>query len=259
VLRVIQRILEQLFTKRLHIEVRADGERFVVRSHGLNEYKLPEIEIADCPERLTEVARNLVLQTARNSKNTPESLQAGKTIAAKFVRSDQSLIEAFRFVHAGTEARDLRIVDLQDGHGTFPNHLVATHLCATAGVRPNEALRLLFVAIELWPMEKTASNTALGDYEYNPNNFWSWIELGTVLFKAGRTEDAITHWKTGVCMWPRGGKFYGARMLAKKSHAEWDAGRRPLQDGFWSSVTNDSIGEWCRALAVTIPEAALKD
>jgi hypothetical protein len=225
----------------------------------MNGYQLPEIEIAECPAHLTEVASNLVLQTARNTKDVPESLQPGKTVGAKYVRSDQLLIESFRLVRAHTEANTLRIVDLQEGCGTFPNHLVATHLCATAGANPNEALRLLLVAIEVWPMEPMASDAALGDYEYNPNNFWSWIDLGTVLFRSGRTDDAITHWKSGICMWPRGGKFYSARMLAKESRSDWNAGRRHLEEGFWRSVTNDSIREWARPFSVTLPEESLTD
>jgi hypothetical protein len=259
VLQAIHRVLKNLTGKNVRAEVCADGQRFIVRSRGMNEYRLPEVEISECPSNMTEVGSNLVLQIASNTRDAPESLQAGKAVGARFVRSDQQLIEAFRFVQASTDSKNLRIADLEEGRGKFPHRLFATHLCATAGVHPNEALRLLLVAIEVWPREPVASNAALGDYEYNPNNFWSWIDLGTVLSKAGRVEDAISHWKIGVCMWPRGGKFYSARMLAKESQSAWDAANKDVIDEFWRSVTNDSISGWCRTLAVTLPEAALAD
>jgi len=223
----------------------------------MSEHGLPEVEISDCPSNMTEVASNLILRIASNARGEPESLQEGKTVAGHFVHTDQPLIEAFQFVRAGNKSGDLRIADLEETRVAFPHRLVATHLCATAGARPNDALRLLLVAIETWPKERVASNAALANYQYNPNNFWSWIDLGTALSKAGRIEEAVAQWKIGVCMWPRGGKLYSSRVLAESSESAWDAGTKPARDKFWRSATNDSIIAWCRNLDVALPQGAL--
>lgn len=191
------------------------------------------------------------MSLAISSCRSPESLAEGKTIEGRFVRADQPLIDAFRLVRNGADSSTLRIVDLDDSDGNFPHRLVATHLCATAGTSRRDALRLLLVSIEVWPKEKSASNAALGDYEFNPNNFWSWIDLGTIFAETGRIDDAILHWKTAVCMWPRGGKLYASRMVGRGSN-------RAVHD-FWQSITNEAIRNWSTELVVDVPESALAD
>jgi hypothetical protein len=209
---------------------------------------------------LKDVASNLVLRIALNGRDVPESLAKGKTIGGHYVRTDQPLIEVFRLVRIGADSSTLRVVDLEDSDGAFPHRLVATHLCATAGASRRDALRLLLVSIEVWPKEKTASNAALGDYEFNPNNFWSWIDLGTALSQTGLMSDAIVHWKTAVCLWPRGGKLYASRMVVGRgSPSSLSSTASQTVHDFWRSVTNDAIRNWCAELAVELPEAALAD
>ncbi len=243
-------MLERLSGTRVSVDAILDGDRCLVRSNGLREAGLPEVEIADCPLKLKDIASDLVVQIALNGKETPESLAEGKTIGGRFVRRDQPLIEAFRLVLSDRNSSVLRIVDM-DSTGAFPHRLVATHLCAAAGASSRDGLRLLLVSIEVWPKEKMASNAALGDYEYNPNNFWSWVDLGTKLAQTGRTADALLQWKTAVCMWPRGGKLYASRMIGRNSQG-------PLHE-FWLSVTNDVIRRWCVQSEVALPESALTD
>lgn len=255
-LREIYKAVKRLGGARVRVDVVPEGSHGVVRSSGLQEAGLPEVELSDCPLKLQDVARNLVLQIALNGLETPESLAAGKTIGGRFVRADQPLIEFFRLIGVGADSATLRIVDLDDNDGVFPHRPVATHLCATAGTSRREALRLLLVSIEVWPKEKAAANAALGDFELNPNNFWSWIDLGTVLSESGQVAEAISHWKTAVCMWPRGGKLYAGRMLARGSPSSPSS--RAVHD-FWQSVTNDAIRNWAAELAVELPEAALAD
>jgi len=115
------------------------------------------------------------------------------------------------------------------------------------------------VSIEVWPKEKTASNAPLGDFEFNPNNFWSWIDLGTTLSEAGQTVDAISHWKTGVCMWPRSGKLYASRMVGRGSPGFLRSVASRAENDFWQAVTNDAIKSWCAELTVDLPESALAD
>jgi tetratricopeptide (TPR) repeat protein len=231
-------------------EVLPDGDLCIVRSKGLEEAGLPEIEISECPLKLQDVASNLVVQIALNGKDTPESLAEGKTIGGRFVRRDQPLIESFRLARISASSSTLRVTDL-DGNGVFPHRLLATHLCATAGASRRDALRLLLVSIEVWPKEKTASNAPLGDYELNPNNFWSWVDLGTTLAQAGRIEDAVLYWRTAACMWPRGGKLYASRMVVR-------GGTAAVHD-FWQSLGNETIKNWCAELTVELPESALAD
>jgi hypothetical protein len=195
---VLREIVRRLSGSKMRAEVLPAGDRCIVRSKGLEEAGLPEIEISDCPVKLKDVASNLVMQIALNGKDTPESLADGKTIGGRFVSRDQPLIEIFRLARTGTSSSALRVTDLHS-NGVFPYRLLATHLCVTAGANTRDALRLLLVSIEVWPREKTASNAPLGDYEFNPNNFWSWVDLGTTLAQAGRIEDAIVHWTTAVC------------------------------------------------------------
>jgi hypothetical protein len=235
-----------------------EGQHCVVRSSGLQEAGLPEVEIADCPLKLKDVASNLVVQIALNGRGTPESLAEGKTIGGRFVRRDQPLVEVFRLVRSDADSSTLRVVDLHSD-GFFPHRLVATHLCATAGASGRNALRLLLVSIEVWPQEKTASNAALGDYEFNPNNFWSWVDLGTTLSRSARIGDAMLHWKTAICMWPRGGKLYSGRMLGRGAPGSLSRAESRTVRDFWQSVTNDAIRNWCAELAVELPEAALAD
>jgi hypothetical protein len=255
---VLREIVRRLSGARVRAEVIQGGDRCVVRSNGLRETGLPEVEISDCPLKLKDVASNLIVQIALNGRDTPESLAEGKTIGGRFARRDQPLVEVFRLVRVSAAPSTLRVVDL-DGDGTFPNHLVATHLCATAGSSRREALRLLLVSIEVWPKEKTASNAPLGDYEFNPNNFWSWIDLGTKLSEVSQLGDAIFQWKTAVCMWPRGGKLYAGRMLGRGLPGAVSSAPSGAIHDFWQSVTNDSIRNWCAELAVELPESALAD
>lgn len=257
-LREIYRAAKRLGGARVRVDVFPDGNRSVVRSSGLGDVGLPEVEISDCPSNLQDVASNLVLQVALNGRNTPESLTEGKTIGARFARADQPLIEIFRLIRIGAGSSVLRIVDLDDNNGVFPRCLVATHLCVTAGMSRRDALRLLLVSIEVWPKEKAASNAASGDYEFNPHNFWSWIDLGTIFSKSGRIDDAVLHWKTAVCMWPRGGKLYAGRMVGRSSSNLLSASNREVHD-FWKSITNDAIRNWCEELAVELPESALAE
>jgi len=247
---MLLKILRRLSGNRVRVDAFPDGDRCLVRSNGLEEAGLPEVEIAACPVKLKDVADNLVLQVALNGKETPESLAEGKTIAGRFVRRDQPLIEAFRLVRSDGNSSILRVVDL-DSTGLFPHRLVATHLCATAGASSRDALRLLLVSIEVWPKEEVASNAALGDYEYNPNNFWSWVDLGTKLAQTDQIADAILRWKTAVCMWPRGGKLYASRMVGR--------GSQGTVHDLWLSGTNDAIRNWCAQSHVELPELVLTD
>lgn len=189
----------------------------------------------------------------------PSRSRKVRLLGGRFARADQPLIEFFRLISIGAETPTLRIVDLDDNDGVFPCHLVATHLCVAAGASRRDALRLLLVSLEVWPKEKVASNAALGDYELNTNNFRSWIDLGTIFSETGRIDDAISHWKTAVCMWPRGGKQYAGRIIERGSpNPHSGASSRAVHD-FWQSVTNDAIRNWSAELGVELPESALAD
>ena len=257
VLAWFNRVASSLGSSRLGVDISSGTDGWVVRSNGLRNAGLPEVEISDCPERLKEVASNLVLQIALNGKKDPASLAEGKTIGGRFANPDQPLIEGFRLVRANTDSSVLRVMDLTGVDTTFPRHLVATHLCSTAGTSRRDALRLLLVSIEVWPKERVSSNAALGDFEFNPNNFWSWVDLGTTLAHSKQKDEAIAHWKTAVCMWPRGGKLYATKMLARDSSKTTWAGTDRSEQDFWQSVTNDAIRSWCTELGVELPEETL--
>lgn len=64
-LRAIYRAVKRLGGTRVRVDVFPDGNRVLVRSSGLRESGLPEVEISDCPSNLKDVASNLVLQVAR--------------------------------------------------------------------------------------------------------------------------------------------------------------------------------------------------
>lgn len=242
----------------LRTEVVVTGnDSCTVRSSGLQTIGVPEVEIAGCPEKLKDVATNLVLQIAKNGLDTPGSVVDGKTIGGRFVRSDQPLIEAFRLVRTEPDSSILRIVDLNGSGEGFPRQLVATHLCSTAGAFSNDALRLLLVAVEVWPMDRMSSNAPLGDYEFNPNNFWTWIDLGTVLMRRKQIDDAILHWKTGICLWPRGGKLYASRMVARIEENRGGLSSDLAAREFWSSVTDESISKWCSEMGIELSGAAV--
>ena len=242
----------------VRVETLPAGVNFRVRSCELRGAGLPEVEIASCPARLCEVASSLVSHIATNGLKEPASMAAGKVIGGRFVSSNQQLIEIFRLDKVEADPAALRIVDLQDQDKGFPHRLVATHLCATAGSSRQDGLRLLLVSIEVWPKEKQASNSALGDFEYNPNNFWSWMDLGTALAQANQIDAAVAHWKTAVCMWPRGGKLYASKMMSKGQPAPGWGGKGHLPYEFWRSVSDDSIRLWCAQLDVKLTEEALQ-
>lgn len=258
-LRSIVSVVKRLAGTPVRVDIFQDGNRSVVRSRGLRAAGHPEVEISGCPSNLQEVASSLVMQIALNGKETPESLANGKTIGGRFAHIDQPLLESFGLLRVEENSSVLRIVDVGDSDGVFPRRLIATHLCATAGVSRRDSLRLLLVSIEVWPKEKVASTAGLADYELNPNNFWSWIDLGTVLSKTGKIDEAVLHWKTGVCMWPRGGKLYAKRMVERSSSSKSMGASSQAVNDFWKSVTSDTIRNWSSALAVELPESALMD
>jgi tetratricopeptide (TPR) repeat protein len=151
----------------------------------------------------------------------------------------------------------LRVTDIDSAADAFPNHLIATHLCATAEALKPEALRLLAVAIEVWPPGSAASDAPAGDAALNPNNFWAWADLGACLSDAGQTKNAIEHWRTAICLWPRGGKALAGTML-EREHARSSiklASETLLT--FWSSVSNDQIKLWCAEKGIDLSDAAL--
>jgi len=106
-------------------------------------------------------------------------------------------------------------------------------------------------------MEKVASNAALGDFRFNPNNSWSWIDLGTVRSQSGQMTEAIAYWKTAVCMWPRGGKLYASRILDPGSTSARTGIEKHDIYEFWQSVKDANIKNWCLELAVDLDESAL--
>lgn len=243
----------------VQVDTVISGENCTVRSSGLAASGLPEVELADCPLRLREVAENLVSNVATNGKAAPESLKIGKLIGARFVSPKQPLVETFRLIKSYADPDFLRIVDTEENSTAFPHRLVATHLCATADKTRSEALRLLLVSVEVWGRENTASNAALGDFELNPNNFWSWVDLGTALADAQELDEAILRWKIAACVWPRGGKLYAGRMLERsKSRPAWNSKEKAVL-AFWQSVSNDSIKAWCAELGVGLTDLELTD
>jgi hypothetical protein len=244
---------------RVQVDTLTSGEGHILRSRGLVTSGLPEVEIADCPPRLREVAANLVSSVAANGASEPESLKVGKLIGARFVSPKQPLVETFRLIKSCADPHVLRIVDREENFTAFPHRLIATHLCATADKNRSEALRLLLVSVEVWGQENAASNAALGDFEVNPNNFWSWVDLGTALADAQELDEAILHWKIAACVWPRGGKLYANRMLERsRSRPAWNSKEKAVL-AFWQSVSNDSIKAWCAELRVGLTDLELTD
>jgi hypothetical protein len=259
VLRDIYKALRGLARVRILVDVVPSGSKVVVRTNGLAQDGLPELEIVECPLHLQDVAKNLVQQLASHARDTPESLADGKTIGSRFARPDQQLLEACRLARSEATPPTLRIVDLESNGRMFLRNLIATHLCATASTSAIEQLRLLLVAIEVWPKEGVASNAPLGDYELNPNNFWSWIDLGSVFEQRGELNDALVQWKTAVCVWPRGGKTFATRMLKQEAAASSSTPSQRVTQDFWRSVSNDTIRIWARELDVELPDAVLAD
>jgi hypothetical protein len=248
--------LKKVSRPQVGVETLPCGIDFKIRSRGLRSSGLPEVEIVNCPARLCEVASNVILGVASNGLREPTSLAVGKIIGNRFVSTDQPLIEIFQFDSAESDSAVLRVVDVGAEGQNFPRQLIATHLCATAGSSARDALRLLLVATEVWPIERRASNAALEEFEVNPNNFWSWIDLGAALAKASRIDEAVANWKIAVCMWPRGGKLYAKRMLMKAPSPAWGSNSQaPLE--FWKGITDESIKRWCSELAVEVTEEAL--
>lgn len=254
---LLANVLRRLIGTRLRIEVLPIGDTCTICSNGLRSMGLPEVAISECPSKLKDVVSNLVLQIAQNGWETPASLMEGKTIEGRFVRANQSIVEVFRLVRAKQDDTALRVVDLEN-ESIFPYRLIATHLCATAEFAGQEALRLLLVAIEVWPKQVLASDLPLADYELNPNNFWSWIDSGTALLDNGRLDDAILQWKTAACMWPRGAKLYASRMLRGSSTDPLQSPKQRARS-FWRTVNNESIVAWCNELSVDLPDSALMD
>jgi hypothetical protein len=237
----------------LSVDVTPHRDLCTVRSRGLSADRLPELEIAACPQRFQEIAGNLLLQIARKGKDLPDALRAGETIEGRFVRADQPVIESFQLIRVGTDDDVLRVVDRDDETRLFPNHLIATHLYANSRAHPAHSLKLLLVAVEAWPMEKAASNATASDYKLNPHNFWSWIDLGTALLKKGNETETLAHWKIAVCMWPRGGRRFARQFL------EQDSLKKSVSDFWRSALEPGVIRQWCVELGVTAEEASLRE
>lgn len=64
----------------MSVDTIPDGDRCLVRSNGLREVALPEVEIADCPLKLKDVASNLVVQIALMAKRHPSRSPKGKQL-----------------------------------------------------------------------------------------------------------------------------------------------------------------------------------
>ncbi len=247
------------FRRTLAVDVIPLNEGLVqVRSSGLRRSGLPEVEVSSCPHHLTDVAIELVRSIACNGLSCHSSLMNGKTVGGRFVHSDQVVVELFRLVSRADDPNVLQIVDVAQDRADFPHRLFATHLYAAAGRQHGEEIRLLLVSVETWPLERVASVSPLPDYELNPNNFWSWTDLGTRFSQAGMSKEAFEHWKNAVCMWPRGGKMYAAKMLSKCAAGRAD-GDVVDSSAFWRSVNDDNIREWCEERNIILPESALLD
>ena len=259
--RLIDYIEARLSGRRLPIklDVRPSGEQLcVIRSAGLAQRGMPELEINSCPVHLVRYGSEVILQIAANGLQIAGSLADGKIVGGHLVHPQQDFLERCRLVQrTGPAEVVLRVCDVESSDvDECPRRLLAAHLCALGSLGGAESALHFRLATEEYPIVRAASNAPLSESELNPNNFWAWEGLGSWRAEILRLEDAVSAWKAAVCRWPRGGKFIAGRM-AHELETLADTPSRAALMNFWNSLSDDSIRAWGLELGIEIEDVTL--
>jgi len=190
-----------------------------------------------------------VLQLAANIFRTPQALAQGKIVGGRFVHPEQDLIEHCKFVELRAGGHPVfRICDVEASNdGESPLRTICTRLCVFGSRGGVDAREHLLLATAWYPPMFVAANKPLNESELNPNNFWSWVELGNVHAQDLRMDEAFKSWRQAACRWPRGVKHIACRMaheFAKVVEIPDIESQRAVT--FWQSLSNEQIAFFAR-------------
>ena len=158
-----------------------------IHSHGMEKWKLPNIEFKDIPIELSGFAHGIAMELTNYLKNT-KVINSGEHLGGHLVSENQIAIHYASFhkierkgdtKHSGL----LRIVDYkQDLNSGFPFKLFSAHLISLSELKknPHSRIELLEKAIKIYPVQYADMDEIEKEYEYgmNLNNFSAYWAIG---------------------------------------------------------------------------------
>lgn len=226
----------------IHPVVDPDGQTAWVHCHGMDRWKLPDIEFRDVPLDLLGPAHGILMAITGYMKST-SPIAADETIGGYFSGHDQPV------VHRATVRRPpdpapghenvLRIVDLDEpATARFPCRLFAAHLIGLADTAKDSHAqeRLFRRATEIYPGGKGENPEDVSESANNPNNYVAWHGLGIALADLGRANEATAAFEQAIVRWPFGANDFAQYVRDQIRAGRWPAGPDDPTTRFWSTV-----------------------
>ena len=118
----------------------------------------------------------------------------------------------------------LRIVDYgEPPESGLPRRLLASYLIASADGSRNEGkkIELLRGAVRVFPGDGHAPAMASeSEGPTNPNNYFGWENLGTILCESGEITEGIRCLEEAVARWPSGGRSFSRHVQGLHARGE---------------------------------------
>ena len=220
----------------------AAGRTLWIHSHGMERWKLPNLEIVGVPGDLGDYARGILFHVAGYMRSV-RTIRPGESFGGRLVGPQQRARHQATLrpidrpddpAHSGF----LRIVDFgEPATSGFPRRLFAVHLCALAEQAEDAPQRqpMYRQAISLWHGNPAAAVTE-GAFEpgTNENNFLAWEGLGDALCDRGRFDQGILYLEEAVARCPRWARAFSQHVRTEYGPAQSEASDPRFT--FWSQL-----------------------
>lgn len=214
----------------------------------MERWGLPNVELVEVPADLGGYAHGLLMHVTGYMKRE-RPIRADENFGGKFVSNEQVLIQtatARRSPNAsGEHAGMLRIVDYgEPPESGLPRRLLASYLIATADQLRNVEKKnaLLRHAVHIFPGDVQAPAMKSEDEgPTNPNNYFGWENLGTLLCESGEITEGIRCLEEAVARWPSGARIFSKHVQELHLRGEVPPPEKSPLTKFWLSLDADSV------------------
>lgn len=213
----------------------------------MERWGLPDVEIVGVPSDLGGYAHGLLMHVIGYMK-TQRPIRADENFGGKFVFDEQIVIQtatARRSPNTGEHAGTLRIVDYGESpESGLPRRLLSSYLIATAEAprSPERKIELLRLAVRVFPGDpKEPSREPEGEGPTNPNGYFGWENLGTVLCESGGVSEGIRCLEEAVARWPSGARGFSNHVRELHARGEVPQPEKSPLTKFWLSLDTDAV------------------
>jgi hypothetical protein len=219
-----------------------------IHCHGMERWGLPNVEIVGVPVELSGYVHGLLMHVTGYMKSQ-KPIWADENLGGKFVSDDQLVIQtatARRSPDAhGAHSGMLRIVDLGEPvESGLPRRLLASYLIATADASKSDEkkIELLRQAVRVFPGDANdPSIEPEGRGPANPNDYFGWENLGTLLCETGKVTEGIRCLEEAVARWPSGARGFSKHVYELHAMGEVPPPEKSPATKFWLTLNVDSV------------------